>query len=582
MPWTVSSAGSTWTNTYNKRRLPERESLSFNGSTYNLDRVYDANGALASLTYPDTTVVTMAPNALGKATQVGSYASSVAYHPNGAIASFTYGNGIAHSLTQNVRGLPRQSTDAGVLNDVYDYDANGNVTAITDSQEGVSTRSMGYDDLDRLVSVSSPYGMFGNASYGYDGLDNLVSTTVTAGNGARTSTHTINPYTNRLDSISSSNGALSFGYGYDARGNIIQRGGQSYVFDIGNRMASAPGRAIYTYDGFGRRVLVAQANGIQRFQLYGQDGKLYYAVQTGGLPSTTKYVYLDNHLVAEVDSAAGTQYDHTDGLGTPVVWTSPARGILNRSRFEPYGYIAQGASATTGFTGHVQDIDTGLTYMQQRYYDPVAGRFLSVDPLVADTNTGSSFNRFGYANNNPFKFVDPDGRDPERRDQTYLEKLRGMEEARRRYRETRITKQRCAAQKCTNSEIGAATLEGIVSVFTGAGNGVRFVARGTGILGTAEQQKWREAGKRIDEFASRYLHDPEFKREVNQGARDLTGKVLDENANGAGKAYISGRVATGLITSLGPAAMLGDATRAVESGNGIVDSVIDGILGKRE
>jgi RHS repeat-associated protein len=413
MPWTVSSAGSTWTNTYNKRRLPERESLSFNGSTYNLDRTYDANGAPASLTYPDSTVVTMAPNALGKATQVGSYASSVAYHPNGAIASFTYGNGIAHSLTQNVRGLPRQSTDGGVLNDVYDYDANGNVAAITDSQEGVSTRSMGYDDLDRLTSVSSPYGMFGNATYGYDGLDNLISTTVTAGNGARTSTHTINPYTNRLDSISSSNGALSFGYGYDARGNIIQRGGQSYVFDIGNRMASAPGRATYTYDGFGRRVLVAQANGIQRLQFYGQDGKLYYAVQTGGLPSTTKYVYLDNHLVAEVDSAAGTQYDHTDGLGTPVVWTSPARGILNRSRFEPYGYIAQGASATIGFTGHVQDIETGLTYMQQRYYDPVAGRFLSIDPVTTDEDNGSGFNRYAYASNSPYDYIDPDGRDAE-------------------------------------------------------------------------------------------------------------------------------------------------------------------------
>ena len=46
----------------------------------------------------------------------------------------------------------------------------------------------------------------------------------------------------------------------------------------------------------------------------------------------------------------------------------------------------------------------------QRYYDPGIGRFLSVDPVAADTTTGSNFNRFAYANNNPYRFTDPDGR----------------------------------------------------------------------------------------------------------------------------------------------------------------------------
>ena len=49
--------------------------------------------------------------------------------------------------------------------------------------------------------------------------------------------------------------------------------------------------------------------------------------------------------------------------------------------------------------------------MQQRYYDPVAGRFLSVDPVVTNANTGGSFSRYNYANNNPYKYVDRDGRD---------------------------------------------------------------------------------------------------------------------------------------------------------------------------
>jgi RHS repeat-associated protein len=56
----------------------------------------------------------------------------------------------------------------------------------------------------------------------------------------------------------------------------------------------------------------------------------------------------------------------------------------------------------------VADLNTGLSYMQQRYYDPVAMRFLSVDPVAASP---LSFNRYWYANDNPYKYIDPDGRE---------------------------------------------------------------------------------------------------------------------------------------------------------------------------
>ncbi|MGH8049591.1 MAG: RHS repeat-associated core domain-containing protein, partial [Arenimonas sp.] len=46
----------------------------------------------------------------------------------------------------------------------------------------------------------------------------------------------------------------------------------------------------------------------------------------------------------------------------------------------------------------------------QRYYDPMIGRFLSVDPMASDMNTGWNFNRYNYAANNPYKYTDPDGR----------------------------------------------------------------------------------------------------------------------------------------------------------------------------
>jgi len=47
--------------------------------------------------------------------------------------------------------------------------------------------------------------------------------------------------------------------------------------------------------------------------------------------------------------------------------------------------------------------------MQARYYDPVIGRFYSNDP-VGFKNV-HNFNRYSYANNNPYKYIDPDGRD---------------------------------------------------------------------------------------------------------------------------------------------------------------------------
>lgn len=48
--------------------------------------------------------------------------------------------------------------------------------------------------------------------------------------------------------------------------------------------------------------------------------------------------------------------------------------------------------------------------MQQRYYDPEVGRFLSVDPVAANGSGGGNFNRYRYADSNPYSFTDPDGR----------------------------------------------------------------------------------------------------------------------------------------------------------------------------
>lgn len=119
-------------------------------------------------------------------------------------------------------------------------------------------------------------------------------------------------------------------------------------------------------------------------------------------------------LFALTVDAQTIEYLHTDALGTPVAVSDAARNIVEVSEYEPFGLVAnRQAGDKPGYTGHVEDASTGLTYMQQRYYDPGIGRFLSVDPVTAlDNGDMRHFNRYSYAYNNHYKFTDPDGRCP--------------------------------------------------------------------------------------------------------------------------------------------------------------------------
>ena len=108
--------------------------------------------------------------------------------------------------------------------------------------------------------------------------------------------------------------------------------------------------------------------------------------------------------------AQSIEYYHTDALGTPVTITDADRNVLEHREYEPYGELLSGpVTDGPGYTGHEADAATGMVYMQQRYYDPGIGRFLSVDPVTPDGN-GGNFNRYRYANDNPYAFADPDGR----------------------------------------------------------------------------------------------------------------------------------------------------------------------------
>lgn len=99
----------------------------------------------------------------------------------------------------------------------------------------------------------------------------------------------------------------------------------------------------------------------------------------------------------------------TNAQGTVVATMTRQGQVTYTAAYRPYGQQVKGTpQAGPGYTGHVNDPDTGLVYMQQRYYDPM-GRFLSPDPVGPTPGNIYSFNRYAYANNNPLRFTDPSG-----------------------------------------------------------------------------------------------------------------------------------------------------------------------------
>ena len=415
-----STGGTTVVNgyTYNRRRMLTAETMNQVGwYTWGMGYGYDALGNLASQSYPTGLAIAYAPNALGQATQAGSYATGVQYFPNGAIQQFTYGNGLVHTLTQNARQLPLASTSGGgALSQQYVYDHNGNVASITDSLDPARTKSMSYDNLDRLTSATSTsFGGNGIHQFTYDPLDNLRSWTL---GGVKDLANYVYGTDNRLAEVRNTTNNIVHQFNYDVQGNITSRNTVPHDFDYGNRLRSVPGIEDYRYDGHGRRVQTTLASGATTLWMYANNGQPLFSskLPAGGGQTTHENVYLGGSLVASIDhnwpsnAIIATKYQHTDALGSPVAITNDAGTVIDRTNYDPYGGPIGKVVDGIGYTGHVMDPATGLTYMQQRYHDQGVGRFLSVDPVTADSINGGNFNRYWYGNNNPYKFVDPDGR----------------------------------------------------------------------------------------------------------------------------------------------------------------------------
>ena len=383
---------------YNDLNLIERETFEVDGLDWEVHYGYDSKGNLATTKYPSGGTLVYSPNGLGQPTRVGGFASSVTYHPNGQYKSFRHENSCTNTLTQHAYGLPNaQRTTCGSTNvvyNVYSWDANGNLTQWDDRQSNTFDLRMTYDQLDRVDN----YRNFSNNLIGdmnYDTMGNITKFDSVVGGAMNYSYHSSNK---RLLSVS---GHKNYSFSYDERGNVTDNGRDTLTHNLANQVTRISGNS-YVYDAHNRRVKTVDGTGT-RYSMYTLSGTLIQERING---AGREYYYLGSQLVAQ-QGAGEKKYIHPDVMGSTAAKTNASRSV-ERTRYAPFG-LAWGHSTKNemGYTGHKQDSDTGLTYMQARYYDPVIGRFYSNDPIgFRDVH---SFNRYTYANNNPYKFTDPTG-----------------------------------------------------------------------------------------------------------------------------------------------------------------------------
>jgi RHS repeat-associated protein len=148
-------------------------------------------------------------------------------------------------------------------------------------------------------------------------------------------------------------------------------------------------------------------------RVLGQEGTTYYLgryLELGPDGDLIKYYWAGDRLVARRDAASRLTDFHQDRLGSTRLLTNAKGSVLERYDYDPFGKpLTTPGRDERLWHGQRLDHDSGLIYMNARYYDPELGRFTSPDSIIPDPNRPQSLDRYAYTENNPIKFVDPSG-----------------------------------------------------------------------------------------------------------------------------------------------------------------------------
>jgi RHS repeat-associated protein len=414
---------------------------------------YDAMNRLTQATFPDSSTVDYRYNARGLLQSIPGIVNQIDYNASAMRESIRYANGVRTSYDYDARlrlqQLKTTSDSAGVLQDLrYTFDQVSNVLSISDGRanrvsENDQTQSFVYDALNRMTQAAGTYGQI---DFGYDAIGNMVRKVSSAPDvrlnlgEMRYGENGAGPH-----ALTSANDET---WSYDANGNLRQRGLTHYHWDARNQLTSLHDTTMhssYVYDVEGQRVkqMVQTGDDITTTLYAGQ-----YAEVRGD--ELILYIFDEQHRVAQVTKPldrnqllsgfgednnsqfTGALWAHNsqfpvhwyvaDHLGGTSLLLDASGNVVSEIAYYPFGltrYEANGDNVYYRFTGHEQDA-SGLQYFNARYYEPVTGRFLSVDPLYVETpisgfKNPQLLNLYAYALNNPGRYTDPDGTEPEDR-----------------------------------------------------------------------------------------------------------------------------------------------------------------------
>ncbi|MGW4164701.1 polymorphic toxin-type HINT domain-containing protein [Streptomyces sp. NPDC004788] len=209
-------------------------------------------------------------------------------------------------------------------------------------------------------------------------------------------------------------------YQYDAAGNttaITDTSGTKKVNwtdegQVASVEDTAKGTTSYVYDADGSQ-LIRRSPG--KVTLYVGADEVVLDTATGTLSDTRSYPAPGGLSITRV-TKAGTgklYYQAGDPHGTNGVQFEAGTLATARRPSDPFGNARgtqPGAGVWAGSSGFVGGTieETGFTTLGARQYDPVTGRFLSVDPIFS-AGDPQSWNSYAYADNNPVDQSDPSG-----------------------------------------------------------------------------------------------------------------------------------------------------------------------------
>lgn len=343
--------------------------------------------------------------------------------------------------------LTRPGVSGYDLDVTYAYDPAGNVTKVANaptasgSQQDVQCYS--YDGLRRLTEAWTPASgncaaapsvpSLGGAapywlSWTFDQLGNRLTQTrhATAGNTVDTYTYPSpgqpRPHAPTLVQTSGPGGSSSRAYGYDTAGHTTARdhngATQTLAWNPEGRVDTITGAAgtdagfIYTADG--ERLVRRQGSTVTVYLPAGVE--LEHNTGTGTTTARRYYTFAGRTVVVR----NGTGLDNTSALisdhhETAQLSVRASTGQIIRRYMDPYGNPRGpqplGWVGDHGFLDKPTDTMTGLTHIGAREYDPLIGRFISVDPIM-DLADPQQWHGYAYANNNPVTWSDPTGLRP--------------------------------------------------------------------------------------------------------------------------------------------------------------------------